>query len=538
MPYHRRMRLSRMGINVVLLLSGSGCASAPVPPRADRIAPPSPAQRQVEASKVTIRVTLSPKLTLRGASGRLFVIMSGAKAPAEQLAFDILNPSAAWIAAREIPHLGAGETAVLDADELAFPHPFSKAKPGTYQLMAVLDVDHSFPYTSGPNPSDLWSSVVRAEVRAEGPSEIALTLDRRTEARATALSPSLRPVELRSSLLSAFWGRPIPIRAVVALPPGYDADPSRRYLGVYLVHGFGGSAQGNAETGAPAVLSAMAQGKQPKQILIFLEGSFATGHHVFADSVNNGPWGRALTEELIPLLEKTFRLIPEPRARFLTGHSSGGWSTLWLQVNYPDVFGGTWSTSPDPVDFRSFVGVNVTPGSSDNMYRTAAGSPRNVFRAEGKDVMSIEQLTQLEQVQGDYGGQLASFEWVFSPKGPSGAPARLFHRVTGELDPEVVSAWERYDIRRILEHRFPALAPKLRGKLHLIVGSKDSFHLEESMKLLCDFLQQKGSDAACEFVAERAHFDLYDKHPTYPNGLLARILEEMQKSFDASAKGR
>jgi len=281
---------------------------------------------------------------------------------------------------------------------------------------------------------------------------------------------------------------------------------------------------------------AMADGKQPKQILIFLDGSFPTGHHVFADSVNNGPWARALTEELIPLLEKTFRLIPEPRARFLTGHSSGGWSTLWLQINYPDMFGGTFSTSPDPVDFRSFVGINLTPGSTDNMYRTAASAARNVFRDAGKDVMSVEQLTRLEQVEGDYGGQLASFEWVFSPKGPSGAPMQLFNRITGELDPEVQKAWERYDIHRFLERRFAALAPKLKGKIHLVVGSKDSFHLEEPVKLLCDFLAQRGSDATCEFVPDRTHFDLYEKHPMYPDGLLARILSDAQKSFEATKK--
>ena len=97
---------------------------------------------------------------------------------------------------------------------------------------------------------------------------------------------------------------------------------------------------------------------------VFLDASFTTGHHVFADSVNNGPWGRALTEEFIPHLEKQFRLIPKTSARFLTGHSSGGWSTMWLEVNYPDVFGGTWSTSPDPVDLHSFTGIDVTPGST------------------------------------------------------------------------------------------------------------------------------------------------------------------------------
>jgi pimeloyl-ACP methyl ester carboxylesterase len=87
-------------------------------------------------------------------------------------------------------------------------------------------------------------------------------------------------------------------------------------------------------------------------IRVILDPDCGTGHHVFADSAANGPRGKAFIDELIPFIERTFPAIAEPRARLLNGHSSGGWSSLWLQVTYPDFFGGTWSTSPDPVDFR------------------------------------------------------------------------------------------------------------------------------------------------------------------------------------------
>ncbi len=70
------------------------------------------------------------------------------------------------------------------------------------------------------------------------------------------------------------------------------------------------------------------------------------GHSVFADSANNGPVGEALIMELIPAIEERFRIIAEPSAQFVGGHSSGGWSSLWLQVTYPDYFGGCWSTGP------------------------------------------------------------------------------------------------------------------------------------------------------------------------------------------------
>src|SRR5262249_53282249 len=217
--------------------------------------------------------------------------------------------------------------------------------------------------------------------------------------------------------------------------------------------------------------------------------SFQTGHHMFADSAGNGPWGRALVEEFIPHLEKRFRLVARPEARFLTGHSSGGWSTLWLQITCPDFFGGTWSTAPDPVDFHHFIGIDVTPGSSENAYRTRDGKPRNLARIGGREILSIEEFAGQEAVKGEQGGQLDCFEWVWSPQGPDGRPLRLFDRETGELNPVVQRAWQQYDIRTILEKNWARLGPRLRGKVNIIGGGEDTFHPEAAVAPLCDFFR-------------------------------------------------
>ena len=339
----------------------------------------------------------------------------------------------------------------------------------------------------------------------------------------------------QSLLLSAFWGRPVFLHATVVLPPGYEADPKRRYPTVYHVHGYGGDAEEGFAAG-PRLVQAIADGKRAPFVHVFLDASFPTGHTVFADSVNNGPWGRALTEEFVPYLEAQFRLAPNPALRFLTGHSSGGWSTLWLQVTYPDFFGGTWSTSPDPVDLRSFTGVNATPGSTDNFYVKADGTPRNLVRNGSQNIASLQQFARQEQVQGEYGGQFASFEWVWSPRGEDGRPMPLFDRNTGKLDPAVLQAWQAYDIRRTLETYWPVLGPKLRGKLHIFVGSEDTFHLEEGVVYLQDFFRRVGSDAVCEIVPGRSHFDLYRPAPSYPSGLSARIDQEMAAQARRPAK--
>jgi S-formylglutathione hydrolase FrmB len=265
----------------------------------------------------------------------------------------------------------------------------------------------------------------------------------------------------------------------------------------------------------------MLEGKRPEMISVFLEAQVPMGHSVFADSANNGPWGAALVKEFIPYLEKQFRMDARPSGRFLTGHSSGGWTTLWVMVTHPDFFGGTWSTSPDPVDFRNFTGPDITKYPPQNAYRDSSGREYNLIRDHGKELMSFRQYALQERVLGYYGGQMASFNAVFSPKGPDGQPMQLFDIDTGRIDPAVQKAWEKYDISLMLRTNWKTLGPKLKGKLHIIVGTADTFHLNEAVKLLDDELKKLGSDARIEYIEGRTHFDLYQ------GGLAERIAAEM-----------
>lgn len=470
-----------------------------------------------------IEITLSPSVAAKGASGRLIVFMADNAKPR-----DVLNggfvPGEVWMAAMEIEHLAAGATISFDSETTVYPKPFSQSPAADHQFMALLDVDHSYALTA-QNEGDLYSAVMVVH----GTDAVKLTIDKVTPPKPKpAETASIKLVEFESPLLSAFWGRPIVMQAAVVLPPDY-ATSGKQYPAVYNVHGFGGTHLGAWRSG-PDIVKDIAAGKRFPAVHVFLNASFSTGHVVFADSANNGPWGRALTAELIPHLEKRFRLIPKTSARFLTGHSSGGWSTLWLQVAYPDVFGGTWSTAPDPADLHKFTGIDVTPGSTQNAYLTKDGKPINLVRQNGKELASLEQFAKAEEVQGEYGGQFASFEWVWSPKGQDGRPMKLFNRVTGEQDPVVQRAWQKYDIHKILADNWTTLGPRLKGKLHLVVGAEDTFHLEEPSILLCDFLKTKGYDV-CEIVPGRDHFTLYQPYKTYPDGLALRIDSEMRKAL-------
>jgi S-formylglutathione hydrolase FrmB len=262
----------------------------------------------------------------------------------------------------------------------------------------------------------------------------------------------------------------------------------------------------------------MERGERPEMIYVLLDQSCPFGTHEFANSANNGPWGDALVKELIPALERKYRMDGTPSGRLLQGHSSGGWAALWLQVTYPDVFGGAWPTAPDPVDFRAFIPVDLT--TERNIYRRRDGSPRIVMRVKSKEI-TMEDYARREFVLGEYGGQLSSFEAVFSPRGADGRPLPLFNRLTGEIDPTVAKAWERYDVARILGQRWHELGPKLNGKIHLYVGTADNYYLEEPARLLQQTIRDLGGTATFVFLPNRTHENVYD------DGVAEQIWQEM-----------
>jgi hypothetical protein len=198
-----------------------------------------------------------------------------------------------------------------------------------------------------------------------------------------------------------------------------------------------------------------------------------------------------------------------PNGRFLNGHSSGGWATLWLQTRYPKIFGGTWSTSPDPSDFHDFTGVDLYAPNA-NVYHRPDGSAYPLVRDKGKVIASFETFARLERVLGEYGGQLASFDWVFSPRGADGRPVPMFNRDTGAVDPAVVAYWrDHYDIAHLLQANWPQLKPDLDGKIHLVVGTADTFYLDGAAHRLKAVLDGLHAKADFRFLPDRTHFDLY-----------------------------
>jgi S-formylglutathione hydrolase FrmB len=443
-------------------------------------------------------------------SGRLLVFAKvlgpDDKRPVARVDMDQIDTHATAIAAQEVAHLEPGATVELDADVVAFPTPFSQLKPGHYAVQAVLDRDQSYNYT-GRGSGDLVSDVVEMDLPGDTqPLTLATVIPESDPAQQT--NEHIHRIDFVSATLSRFWGRPVTLRGWVATPPDYGTHPGRRYPTVYYTHGFGGTLS-SVHGVAVARWDEMKTGKAPPMIWVGLDQTSPTGTSEFVDSVNNGPWGLALTSELIPDLERQYRMDAKPSGRLLTGHSSGGWAVLWLQVNYPKLFGGAWPTSPDPSDFHDFLSIDLyAPGA--NVYRKPDGTPWPLARDKGEMLVSVEDFTRREVVVGEYGGQMASFEWVFSPRGADGRPLQMFDRTTGVVAPAVIAYWkERYDVAEHLRRHWPELRRDLDGKIHLTVGTADTFYLDGAAHRLEATMKALGAKTDFRYVEGRGHFDLY-----------------------------
>jgi enterochelin esterase-like enzyme len=497
---------------------------------------PTVAQAPPQARHVHF-VVQAPSTITAPISGRLLIFL---KAGTGDKTVDTseINPGSTWVGAREVQSLSAGASVEIDPDAngIAYPTAFASIPSGDYEVQAVLDVDHTYNY-SGRGPQDWISPVVALAHWTPGegtdqvlqltghPEENPARTAALAKARAQAVSGVAQLEEFQSTLLSRFWGRPVSIKAWVILPPGYTEQSKERFPTVYWTHGFGGTLESALVSGL-GIRDQMKGGKMPGMIWVMLDESCPQGTHEFADSVNDGPWGAALTTEFIPQLERKYRMDARATGRFLNGHSSGGWATLQLQVNYPRIFGGTWSTSPDPSDFHDFTNVDLYAPKA-NLYRYADGSAIPIMRDHGKVVATLEQLARLEQVLGPYGGQLASFEWVFSPKSKSGAPMQVFNRATGDVDPAVAAYWhDHYDLAHIVEANWTQLKPDLTGRIHLFVGTADTFYLDGAAHKFEAVLTRLGADPHFTYVPDRTHFDLYGVGQD-PRGLYNRISAEM-----------
>ncbi len=507
---HLRILLSALTATAVAL-------AAPVPP----------------AAADTYRVTLDPSARQEPADGRLilfFVTETGGRwehiAPVTGPFWERPQP----IASVAVSGLEPGGWVTIDGAAIAFPTSLDLLD-GPVRVQAILDVDNT-ERSHLEGPGNLLSDVVTTKLDAKAEDFVSLTLKRTVRPRRlSAERDNLKWIEFRSDSLSRFYGRDVFHRAGVALPQGYlDPDAVRAHWpAIYIVPSFGGR---HSDAARLARRLERPGGSLPDAVHIVLDPESPLGHHGFVDSVNHGPRGAALVSELIPHLESKFRLVARPEARIVTGHSSGGWSALWLQLNWREVFGGCWASSPDPIDFTAFQMANLYENA--NLYVDEQGELVPSYRVlTGPDGGTAVRMTVREEClmehamnpNGGSGEQWDTWEAMFSPKDPSsGYPEPLFDARTGAIHRKVVAHWSRFDITKQVTENWELLGPIVTDRVRLICGSVDSFYLNRAVERFREKIAlQRGSEDGAGYVELVEGAD----HHTVVRAIHARWRREM-----------
>ena len=512
-----------------------------------------PAFAQATGSE-SIRVAVSYDEALRSepVTGRLFFALSPDPEPVPRIA--AYNSARRRVArvpffAMDVEDWRPGEVVVLDASASGYPlHSLSDVEPGTYYVQAVLNVYTRFERSDGHvvyAPMDQWegqrwafkpgnfvSTPTEVRVDPANPETIRLTL---TETIPPVEVPEdtryVKRFKMQSEMLTAFWGHPIYLGATVLLPEGYDEDPNRRFPAIYLQNHFSldpafGFTQtppdppdpdanlkeyprSNVETADPwqgggkkesgyAFHEAWVSDTLSQMVAVTFQHPTPYYDDSYAvNSVNHGPYADALLEELIPAIEERFRLIREPYARILTGGSTGGWSSLALQIQHPTFFGGVWCFYPDPIDFRRFQLINIYEDENAFIVPDAAyGAPERMLQRtpEGQPLATVRQISQLEHAQGTRGrsaAQIDAWNAAFAPITEDGYPAELWDKVTGEIDRDVALYMRDngYDLRYYLEENWAEIGPDLVGKITIFNPEMDDFYLPLAVYLMEDFLE-------------------------------------------------
>ena len=440
--------------------------------------------------------------------------------------------------AGDVTGVAPGEAMHLDAEAVGYPYvQLGELPPGDYWVQALVHVYTEYRRQDGHvlwAPQDQWEgqrwafspgNLVSAprRVRVDPASETPIRLDLTGVIPPVEVPPDtewVRRIKIRSRILSEWWGQPMHLGAVVLLPRGYHDNPDLRYPMLIeadhfsLAPAFGFSTE--PPSGEPGLFAQMLRESggmresgydfqrawtgddYPRMIAVTIQHPtpfFDDSYGV--DSANNGPYGDAIHQELIPHLETRFRMIGEPYARVLTGGSTGGWISLAWQIRRPTFYGGTWSFYPDSVDFRRYQLIDIYADANAFLVPNAVpGAPERMFQrtVEGQPVGSVRQLSQLERAQGSRGrsgGQLDAWNAAWGPAGADGYPRRLWDLETGAIDREVAFHMRDngYDLRHYLAENWSRIGPDLVGKIRIYNPEMDQFYLSYAVYLLEEFLE-------------------------------------------------
>jgi hypothetical protein len=554
--------------------------------------------KTLPATNLHFSISFSKTSSREPIDGRLLLLVSTdeSKEPRFQINEDLNTQQVFGV---EVKRLKPGQETVIDASAFGYPlRSLSDLKPGEYWVQALLHRYETFKRADGhvvklpmdrgegqqwnSAPGNLYSTPLKIAVRANDDRNIKIVLDKVIPPIEPPTDTKyIRHVRLQSKLLTKFWGRPVYLGAHVLLPEGFDNHPNAHYP-LVIFHGhfpadFGGFRETPPDpnlkpdyserfhlAGYNKIQEEYAYKfykdwtgpNFPRMIIIEIQHANPYYDDSYAvNSANLGPYGDAITYELVPFIEKQFRGIGKGWARFMYGGSTGGWEALAAQIFYPDEYSGAWGACPDPIDFRAYTVVNLY--EHENAYQAEAiwkQTPRPGKRNYlGELAATLEEMNYMELALGTNsrsGGQFDIWQAVYSPVGKDGYPKPIWDKATGKIDRSVASYWrEHYDLGHILRRDWKKLGPKLEGKLHIYVGEADNYYLNNAVYLVEEFLKSTknpyyGGEVDYEPRAEHCWngdhslpnaFARLRYHQFYAPKIVERILKSAPKGADLTS---
>lgn len=439
-------------------------------------------------------VSFAKEIGKQAFSGNIYVFLSkNEKEPMRAEHWIMMNP----VSVTKVKNLLPGQTfTISSANSAAYPVALDDLERGEYFAQIVFDGNYggrAVKNTAG----NYFSAAQKVLFSRDIKQTFRLTADKIIAAPTFKNTEYTKKIDLPSPLLSAFYKKSSVISAVIRLPKEYAEQTTAKFPLKISIAGFG--ADVNSLSGNETPLVKGADGIDFVELR--LDGNCPTGHSGYANSDNNGPWGDALINELIPHIEKSFRTNG---FRFVTGHSSGGWSSLWLQTHYAEKFHGAWSSSPDAIDFRNFEGVNIYTDA--NAFYDANGkllpgmkTGRHYINYK-KDVCAWEKIVRSEQYM--------SFNAVFSGRRADGVIDYLWDFTSGDINPAQREQWRKYDISHYLSSNWETLKPNLANKILITTGDADNWALEKAVLLLKKDAEEKKIEIAFK-VLSGDHFTVH-----------------------------
>ena len=507
-------------------------------------------------------------------TGRLFVMISRTNEPEVRLQRTWFNsPEMIGV---DVTRLEPGHAAMVDAAVLGTPlRSVNEIPPGDYYVQAVLNVYTEFHRADGhvlwahmdqgegqqfnKSPGNLFSKVSKLHLDRAGTFSLSLS-EVVPPLEPTVDTKWVKHIRLQSDLLTRFWGRPIYLSAVVLLPKDYAAHPGVYFPVIYYQpEHFRSFPPFEFRTDNPAETDTERRRREiagfesgyefsqawrsehfPRMIAVSVQtptplSDWSGG----VDSANNGPYGEAIVKELIPSIERRFRIVRQPFARVLTGKHSAGRSALALQLQHADFFGGAWIFHPWPFSFQRYFGLDIYENDNAFIVKSTdiplwARNPSEWLPVEryftrsmsGIPLVSFRQVSQHDSVMAGMAGgdPIGADDAILGPVGSNGYPRPLWSRTTGQIDREVADFWrEHADLAYYAQTNWSKIGPQLDGKLHFYVGDMDEFYRNAGVHLFEEFLQTtQQPHCAASFV----YGTLDSGHQPMGNAELVRMMAE------------